>query len=111
MCHASEYKNYTVECGDGSCASHFSIMCFNNRHLLPTGGSLTGTNMSDETRWTMDCFTGFEWLGYFSENDCWNDSVVYAELIDRYCPELIELSPRLFGHMRFVYTSNQSQVS
>jgi hypothetical protein len=42
MCHASAYRNYAVECGDGSCARHVSNTCANSRDLLLTEGSLSG---------------------------------------------------------------------
>jgi hypothetical protein len=110
VCHASAYRNYAVECGDGSCARHVSNTCANSRDLLLTKGSLSGKYISDGCRRAIDCFTGFGRLDHVTENDCAQDPIVYANLIEQYCPELIELPPRLFGHVQFIYTNNQSQV-
>ncbi|UJR19912.1 hypothetical protein I4U23_023044 [Adineta vaga] len=46
----------------------------------------------------------------FSENDCrYLPRFRFLELIKKYCPEFIEVSLILFGHVQLIYINNQTQ--
>jgi hypothetical protein len=110
MCHTLIYQKYLIECGDGSC-TQFGIECKNKRDVVLKTAFWSGANISDECRLN---------IGYFSRlmchlsndfvEDCFSPTYTFMRRIKQYCPELIELPPILFGHVRFIYTNNQTLV-
>jgi hypothetical protein len=88
----------------------FDNRCFNDRHSKIQDAFWFGSNLSDDCRWNMECFTGLKESSFIIEQ-CADWRITHVRNIERYCPKLIELTPILFGHVQFVYTNNQSQVS
>jgi hypothetical protein len=109
MCHSSLYKSSILECGDGSCVNFYGY-CINKRNWKLLDALWFGTNISDNCRQNIQCFTLLHVKDFLGEH-CIYSPFIQTENIERFCPELIELPPILFGHVRFVYTNNQYQVS
>ncbi len=97
------------ECGDGSCVK-FQNACMNKRNLKLLDALWLGTNLSDNCLLNIACFTRLHTLEFRNER-CKSLASTYIKNILQYCPVLIALPPILFGHVRFVYTNNQTQVS
>jgi hypothetical protein len=108
-CHPSTYRNHMFECGDGSCME-IQNACMNKRNSKLLDALWLGTNLSDDCRLSIVCFTKLNMLEFLGER-CTSSVSTYVKNIARYCPPLIALPPILFDHVRFVYTNNQSQVS
>ena len=109
MCHPSKDKTLQIACGDGSCTDIINE-CSNKRNSKLLDALWFGVNISDECRQSMGCFTELRMVDFLM-NNCPYGVEYYIKRIQQYCPKLIELPPILFGHVRFVYTNNQSHVS
>ncbi len=108
-CHPSTYRRHMVECGEGSCDTIRSP-CLNKRSSKLLDALWLGANLSDDCRLSIVCFTRLN-IEEFHDARCLYSDSTYVKNIARYCPAIIALPPVLFGHVRFVYTNNQSQVS
>jgi hypothetical protein len=106
---------YKLECGDGTFTSPFKFDCNNMRGLMLIDVFFTEMNVSNECRLALYCIM---WLqmhwnsSYQMIKDCNNTEYdLYAMLVKKHCPSLIEFPPILFGHVRFVYTNDYFLVS
>ena len=109
MCHPSKDRICQIACGDGSCVNS-TDECSNKRNSKLLDARWFGVNISNECRHSIGCFTKLRGADFLM-NNCPNLDGYYVKRIEQYCPKLIELPPILFGHVRFIYTNNQSQVS
>ncbi len=82
MYHPSAYKNYTLECGDGS-RFDFEVKCTNNRHLNFGYAFWFGTKISDNCIWNIECFTQMPWYDYLRES-CSDFPIKHAKSIEQY---------------------------
>ena len=109
MCHPSIGRKYGIPCGDGSCGIDI-VTCKSERDMKLFDALWFRLNISNECRLSMQCFTKLIGTDFIISN-CPHTDGYYTNSIKLYCPKLIILPPILFGHVRFVYTNNQSTVS
>lgn len=113
MCRPIRRAMHAVSCGDGTCVNPFSRLCSNLRTTVLKNAFITAANISNSCRIGFQCLTGITIPDASFIDDCNPSAHVryYANLINQHCPPLIKLGPLLFGHVRFIYTNDQYQVS
>ncbi|UJR38889.1 hypothetical protein I4U23_031557 [Adineta vaga] len=107
-CHTSLYEKYTLECGDGSCTLYTSG-CQNKRDFFLYNALWSQRNVSNECRFAIACFIKMPWFfNYYDDEHCLPPSHIFMNEIKQYCPQFVEIPPILFGHVRMIYTNNQT---